>query len=240
MAGGRDGCARPWRRRLLCVRDSRGIGIDLQQTSCRLSPAAGIYAAFELGLPASDSTCRTVLAQRPGSGPLAHRSRTIVGLLHQYAGRGPTRARTTIGTTSSCASWAPLTKGEQTVGQDGKHEVVLHSRRAFQDTMQADAITAVQELTGRRVVGVHEQQPHRPRPRRRGVHPRAPRQRRSRRSECRRSWSRSQRVWSIGLRLGFGLTRLISGSASPSSAPRVGGERCGHEPGIVALDGGVA
>ncbi len=51
-----------------------------------------------------------------------------------------------------CVMGATLTKGEQSLVQDGKHEVVLHTRRAFQDTMQADAITAVHELTGRRVV----------------------------------------------------------------------------------------
>ena len=47
---------------------------------------------------------------------------------------------------------ATLTKGEQTLVGDGKAEVVLHSRRAFQDTMQAEAISTVQELSGRKVV----------------------------------------------------------------------------------------
>ena len=80
-------------------------------------------------------------------------SNAMVGLLHDYTGRGPTRARTTIGSDIIvCVLGATLTKGEQSLVADGKHEVVLHSRRAFQDTMQADAITAVQELTGRRVV----------------------------------------------------------------------------------------
>jgi uncharacterized protein YbcI len=80
-------------------------------------------------------------------------SNAMVGLLHKYTGRGPTRARTTIGPDIIvCVMGATLTKGEQSLVADGKHEVVLHSRRAFQDTMQADAITAVQELSGRRVV----------------------------------------------------------------------------------------
>jgi uncharacterized protein YbcI len=35
--------------------------------------------------------------------------------------------------------------------RDGKHDVVLHGRRAFQDTIQADAEDVVYELTGRRV-----------------------------------------------------------------------------------------
>jgi uncharacterized protein YbcI len=80
-------------------------------------------------------------------------SNSMVGLLHRYTGRGPTRARTTIDENIIvCVMGATLTKGEQTLVQDGKAEVVLHSRRAFQDTMQNDAIRAVQELSGRRVV----------------------------------------------------------------------------------------
>jgi uncharacterized protein YbcI len=80
-------------------------------------------------------------------------SSAMVGLLHRYTGRGPTRARTTVGTDLVvCVMGATLTKGEQSLVQDGKPDVVLHSRRAFQDTMQADAIAIVEELSGRRVV----------------------------------------------------------------------------------------
>ncbi|MDQ6835005.1 MAG: DUF2294 domain-containing protein [Actinomycetota bacterium] len=80
-------------------------------------------------------------------------SNSLVSLLHRYTGRGPTRARTTIGENLIvCVMGATLTKGEQSLVQDGKAEVVLHSRRAFQDTLQAEAISAVQGLSGRRVV----------------------------------------------------------------------------------------
>ncbi len=80
-------------------------------------------------------------------------SNSMVGLLHRYTGRGPTRARTTIGENIIvCVMGATLTKGEQTLVLDGKAEVVLHSRRAFQETIQSEAISAVQELSGRRVV----------------------------------------------------------------------------------------
>src|ERR1700736_708631 len=80
-------------------------------------------------------------------------SNSMVRLLHRYTGRGPTRARTTIGEdVIVCVMGATLTKGEQSLVQDGKAEVVLHSRRAFQDTIQGEAISAVQELSGRRVV----------------------------------------------------------------------------------------
>ena len=75
-------------------------------------------------------------------------SNAMVSLLHRYTGRGPTRARTTIDNDIVvCVLGATLTKGEQSLVQDGKAEVVLHSRRAFQDTMRADAIIAVEELS---------------------------------------------------------------------------------------------
>jgi uncharacterized protein YbcI len=80
-------------------------------------------------------------------------SNAMVGLLHRYTGRGPTRARTTVGTdVIVCVMGATLTRGEQSLAQDGKADVVLHSRRAFQDTMQAEAISAVQEISGRQVI----------------------------------------------------------------------------------------
>jgi uncharacterized protein YbcI len=80
-------------------------------------------------------------------------SSAMVSLLHSYTGRGPTRARTTIDRDLIvCVMGAALTKGEQSLVRDGQHEVVLHGRRAFQKAMRSDAINAVQELSGRRVV----------------------------------------------------------------------------------------
>ncbi len=79
-------------------------------------------------------------------------SNAMVQLLHSYTGRGPVRARTTIGEDLIvCVMGATLTKAELSLVQDGKHEVVLHGRRAFQDTIRADAEDVVYELTGRRV-----------------------------------------------------------------------------------------
>ena len=79
-------------------------------------------------------------------------SNALVGLLHQYTGRGPTRARTTIGEDLIvCVMGATLTKGEQSLVRGGKADVVLHSRRAFQETIQAEAIEVVQALSGRTV-----------------------------------------------------------------------------------------
>jgi uncharacterized protein YbcI len=47
---------------------------------------------------------------------------------------------------------ATLTRGEQSLVRNGKQDVVLAGRRAYQETMRRDAISAVQELSGRRVV----------------------------------------------------------------------------------------
>jgi uncharacterized protein YbcI len=47
-------------------------------------------------------------------------STAMVSLLHSYTGRGPTRARTTIGeNVIVCVMGAALTKGEQSLVADG-------------------------------------------------------------------------------------------------------------------------
>ena len=80
-------------------------------------------------------------------------SNAMVGILHQHTGRGPTRARTTIGEDLIvCVLGATLTKGEESLVRHGKNDIVLTGRRAFQDTMEAEAISTVQKLSGRRVI----------------------------------------------------------------------------------------
>jgi uncharacterized protein YbcI len=80
-------------------------------------------------------------------------SDAMVQLLHRYTGRGPTSSRTTVGTDLIvCVMGAALTKGEQTLVSDGKLELVLSTRRAYQDSMRADAISAVETISGRRVL----------------------------------------------------------------------------------------
>jgi uncharacterized protein YbcI len=96
-----------------------------------------------------DSTRETVTSGLMG----AAISNSMVGLLHRYTGRGPTRARTTIGEDLVvCVMGATLTKGEQTLAHAGKSEIVLQSRRAYQEAFEADAIASVQQISHRRVV----------------------------------------------------------------------------------------
>jgi uncharacterized protein YbcI len=80
-------------------------------------------------------------------------SNALVAMLHRYTGRGPTRARTTIANNIVvCVMGQTLTKGEQMLANDGKDEIVLSGRRAYQDTMKAAAVASVEELSGRKVI----------------------------------------------------------------------------------------
>jgi uncharacterized protein YbcI len=92
--------------------------------------------------------------QLGGQGSLtAAISNAMVGVIHRYTGRGPTRARTTVGDdVIVCVLGSTLTKGEESLVAHGKADVVLQGRRAFQDTMEADAVAAVEQLSGRRVI----------------------------------------------------------------------------------------
>ncbi|MDQ3677251.1 MAG: DUF2294 domain-containing protein [Actinomycetota bacterium] len=79
-------------------------------------------------------------------------SNAIVGLLHDYTGRGPTHARTTIGPDTIIVTLRDsLTKAERTLAEHGQALEVLAMRRAFQTTMRDDMIAAVERLTGRTV-----------------------------------------------------------------------------------------
>ena len=79
-------------------------------------------------------------------------SNAVVGLLHDYTGRGPTHARTTIGSETIVVTLRDsLTKAERTLASHGQALEVLAMRRAFQNTMRDDLVAAVERLTGRQV-----------------------------------------------------------------------------------------
>lgn len=88
-----------------------------------------------------------------GDGPLtAAISNAVVGLLREFTGRGPTQARTTIGSDTIVVTLRDsLTKAERTLAERGQAIEVLAMRRAFQETMREDLITAVEGLTHRKV-----------------------------------------------------------------------------------------
>jgi uncharacterized protein YbcI len=81
-------------------------------------------------------------------------SNAIVRLLRRNAGRGPTKASTTIARDHVLVVVRDtLTAGERTLVEQGRSDLVLETRRAYQESMREEAIAIVEQLTGREVAG---------------------------------------------------------------------------------------
>jgi uncharacterized protein YbcI len=81
-------------------------------------------------------------------------SNTVVHALSRTTGRGPTKARTTLGTNGVFVVLQDtLTRGEQTLADAGYGEAVLDLRRRWQSVMKRDVSREIEELTGRKVIG---------------------------------------------------------------------------------------
>jgi len=81
-------------------------------------------------------------------------SNAIVGIHREHFGRGASRARTVMGADYViCFLEDIYTPVERTLIEAGRFESVQETRTAFQDTMRETFSDAVEELTGREVVG---------------------------------------------------------------------------------------
>ena len=81
-------------------------------------------------------------------------SNAIVGIHRQYFGRGASRARTVMGADYIiCFLEDIYTPVERTLIDAGRFPAVQATRSAFQDTMREKFSSAVEELSGRKVVG---------------------------------------------------------------------------------------
>jgi uncharacterized protein YbcI len=101
----------------------------------------------------------------PGSKPGGHApandgelaaaiSNMVVKALANTTGRGPTKAKTTLGENSVFVVLQDtMTRGERSLFEAGEHEVVLGVRRKWQQVMQAEISRDVEELSGREVIG---------------------------------------------------------------------------------------
>ena len=80
-------------------------------------------------------------------------SNAIVGIVHEYTGRGPTRARTSIrDDVVVVILQETLLKAERSLIEDDKADLVVTMRRSFQQTMRVEMSNAVTDLTGREVI----------------------------------------------------------------------------------------
>ena len=80
-------------------------------------------------------------------------SNLVVRLLNEYTGRGPTKARTHFSDNLiTVVVQDLLAKGERSLMRDGKADLVLGTRRAYQLTMRDDFTAGVEEVTGRQVI----------------------------------------------------------------------------------------
>jgi uncharacterized protein YbcI len=81
-------------------------------------------------------------------------SNVIVGIHRQYFGRGASRARTVMGADYViCFMEDIYTPVERTLIEAGRFPAVQETRSAFQETMREKFSEAVEELTGRKVIG---------------------------------------------------------------------------------------
>lgn len=80
-------------------------------------------------------------------------SNLVVRVLRERTGRGPTKARAHVTEDLIAVILQDtLTTADRTLVATGKSEVLLATRRAFRDTMRAELVAGVEELTGRTVI----------------------------------------------------------------------------------------
>ena len=97
---------------------------------------------------------RTAQPRRPDGQLAAAISTTVVKALARTTGRGPTKAKTTLGDNGVFVVLQDsLTVGEQTLTDAGQGQAVLDLRRRWQAVMEADVSREIEELTGRTVIG---------------------------------------------------------------------------------------
>ncbi len=95
--------------------------------------------------------------QPPGSLRAAV-ANAMVGLKKQYYGRGPEAAKAFVEDDYIFVVLeGGLTRNEETLLAAGREDVVRQYRLAFQEAVGPTATGAVEELTGRRVIGYHSQ-----------------------------------------------------------------------------------
>jgi uncharacterized protein YbcI len=99
------------------------------------------------------------MTDRPSTNsPSATISTTAVQLLHEYTGRGPTQAKTTITDDLVTIVLADtLTRGERALVEAGRSDQVLDLRHEFQGLMRERLIELVESQVERKVLAFTSQ-----------------------------------------------------------------------------------
>jgi uncharacterized protein YbcI len=96
--------------------------------------------------------------QREGNGPSAMISTAAVRLLHEYTGRGPTKAKTVINEDVVTVLLADtLTKGERKLVANGQFDRVIQLRHDYQRIMRYDLVGIVERQLDRKVIAFMSQ-----------------------------------------------------------------------------------
>jgi uncharacterized protein YbcI len=96
--------------------------------------------------------------QRDTRSPAATISTSAVQLLHEFTGRGPTKAKTVINEDLVTIVLADtLTRGEQRLVDNGRTERVLELRHDYQTVMRDDLVGIVERQLERKVVAFMSQ-----------------------------------------------------------------------------------
>jgi uncharacterized protein YbcI len=94
--------------------------------------------------------------RRPGL--RAEISNAMVGLKKEFYGKGPTKAKTYIEDNYVfCVLQGGLTRNEETLLAAGQGPLVREYRLRFQEAVSATITTAIEEVTGRKVLAYHSQ-----------------------------------------------------------------------------------
>jgi uncharacterized protein YbcI len=96
--------------------------------------------------------------QHEGQSPSAKIATSAVQVLHTHTGRGPTKAKTTIGETIVTILLADtLTTGERTLVEHGHADHVLQGRYDYQLAMRDDLVEIIERELDRKVIAFMSQ-----------------------------------------------------------------------------------
>jgi uncharacterized protein YbcI len=101
----------------------------------------------------AESMSQAVPERHEDASIAARLSNHVGKTMTSYTGRGPTKAWTTMDGDLICVVLRDtLTKGERSLVADGRAQLVLDMRKAYQYTMRHDLVSGVEEISGRKVI----------------------------------------------------------------------------------------